>query len=266
MKKSGTKEVLKVSGLSASYSDFTILKDISFCLQAGEILAVVGESGSGKSTLLKSILGISGGRTPITSGHIYLNGEEITGKEGEKRRQLMGSSIGMIFQNAGASFCPVRRVGPQIYESVREQSGWSREEFYRRAEGILKEMGLTSALLESYPFHLSGGMAQRAGILAAMLLNPPLLLADEPTAALDTVTQAEVVKLLLRLCRSKGTGIVLVTHHLGVAYAMADHILVLRRGEIAEYGTKEQIFLYPKEQYTKELIQAVPGYVRAGIA
>lgn len=164
----------------------------------------------------------------------------------------------MVFQNAGASFCPVRTIGSQLYESVCAHRAWSYAEFREQAEALMVQMQLPRAVLDEYPFRLSGGMAQRAGIAAAMLLQPKLILADEPTSALDALTQVRVAKELMALRRRTGVAMLLVTHHMGLAYHMADRILVLRRGETVEQGTREEIFRHPKEAYTKELIAAVP--------
>ena len=164
----------------------------------------------------------------------------------------------MVFQNAGASFCPVRTISSQLYESVCAHRAWSYAEFRERAEALMVQMQLPHAVLDAYPFRLSGGMAQRVGIAAAMLLQPKLILADEPTSALDALTQVRVAKELMALRRRTGVAMLLVTHHMGLAYHMADRILVLRRGEMVEQGAREEIFRHPKEAYTKELIAAVP--------
>ena len=254
--------LLKLRRLSVSYGGKPILRQISFDLLQGEILVIAGESGSGKSTVLKAIQGILGNGGAITEGQIFLHGRDITHIGASERRKLAGESMAMIFQNAGASFCPIRTVGNQIYESVREHTGkgWGLQEFRERAKHIMEHIQLPESVLDEYPFRLSGGMGQRAGILAAMILEPELLLADEPTSALDAVTQVSVVKELMGLRQRQGVSIAMVTHHMGVAWYMADHILIMRKGEPVEFGTKEQIFRHPKEAYTKELIQAVPRF------
>lgn len=244
--------------MSVSYGGKEVIHDISFSLHRGEILAIVGESGSGKSTLLKAVQGILGRGGRVSRGEIFLEGREISRLDAGGRRELAGEKLAMIFQNASASFCPIRTVGDQIYESVRERKDWSREEFRRRAEEIMGHIHLDEAVLDEYPFRLSGGMGQRAGILAAMILSPQILLADEPTSALDSVTQVSVVKELMGLRERQGLSIVMVTHHMGVAYYMADAVLIMRKGEMVEYGVKEDIFFQPRQAYTKELIAAVP--------
>lgn len=225
--------ILSIKNLSVSYGVQTVVENISFDLERGEILAIVGESGSGKSTVLKAINGLLDRNGRISGGSITFDGRDITALDDRQRRQLAGSSIATIFQNPVASFCPIRTVGDQIYEAVRAHTDWSRAQFTLRAEALMSKINLPSRVLDEYPFRLSGGMAQRAGILAAIILEPKLLLADEPTSALDTVTQADVVKELLNLRRRFGLSIVLVTHHPGVANFIADKILVVQNSSAA---------------------------------
>ena len=192
----------------------------------------------------------------IFDGQIFFDGREITFLSDGQRRKISGDSIGMIFQNAGASFCPIRTIGEQIFESVRAHRDWNKKFFRERAFELMQKINLAPEVLDEYPFRLSGGMAQRAGILAATILEPKLLLADEPTSALDVVTQISVVKELLKLRERLGVSIVMVTHHMGVARRMADKILIMRHGQPVEFGTREQIFNEPQEIYTQELIKA----------
>ena len=234
-----------------------ILHGVSFTVKRGEILVIAGESGSGKSTILKAIGGLLDKKFSI-GGQIFFDGREITFLSDGQRRKLSGESIGMIFQNAGASFCPIRTIGEQIFESVRAHRDWDKKFFRERAFELMQKINLAPEVLDEYSFRLSGGMAQRAGILAATILEPKLLLADEPTSALDAVTQVSVVKELLKLRERLGVSIVMVTHHMGVAWRMADKILIMRQGQAVEFGTREQIFNEPREIYTQELIRAVP--------
>ena len=250
-------KILVLENLSVVYGAKKILHDINFSVNRGEILVIAGESGSGKSTILKSIDGLLNGGA-IQDGQIFFDGREITNLSDGERRKISGAEIGMIFQNAGASFCPIRTIGDQIFESVRAHKNWSREEFLSRAKIIMKNIHLDESILNEFPFRLSGGMAQRAGILAAIILKPKLLLADEPTSALDAITQVEVAKELLNLRKTYGVSILMVTHHLGIAFYLADKILILRGGKVVEFGTKEQIFESPQEIYTRELIESVP--------
>lgn len=254
------KNILEVRELSVNYGSKKVIDGVSFTLERGEILAIVGESGSGKSTILKSINGLLGRNGKITGGQIIFDDRDITLLDDAQRRKLAGSSIAAIFQNSSASFCPIRTIGDQIYESVRANVDWSFDRFRSRAVEIMSKINLPPRVLDEYPFRLSGGMAQRAGILAAMILEPTLLLADEPTSALDTITQVSVVKELLELRRREGISIVIVTHHMGVAKFLADHVLIMRSGRAIEFGSKSQIFDAPSEAYTRELLSAVPKF------
>ena len=244
--------ILSVNNLSLEYNKKEIVKNINFDLPSGKILAIVGESGSGKSTILKAISGLLSSNGKITSGNIIFKNRDITYLSEIERRKLAGSSIAMIFQNATDSFCPIRKIGEQIYEAVIEHKKCSYAEFLEQAKVIIKKINLDESVLNQYPFKLSGGMGQRVGILSAMILNPDILLADEPTSALDTVTQVNVIEELLNLRRENNLSIVIVTHHIGVAYYMGDYILVMKNGKAVEFGTKEEIFSSPKNEYTKE--------------
>ena len=248
--------LLAVRNLTVSYGEKQAVRGVNFCLHRGEILVLAGESGSGKSTILRAVMGILD--AGFCTGEILWEGTDVLQLSKDARRKLAGEEIAMVFQNAGASFCPVRTIGSQLYESVCAHRAWSYAEFREQAEALMVQMQLPRAVLDEYPFRLSGGMAQRAGIAAAMLLQPKLILADEPTSALDALTQVRVAKELMALRRRTGVAMLLVTHHMGLAYHMADRILVLRRGETVEQGTREEIFRHPKEAYTKELIAAVP--------
>ena len=248
--------ILSVEDLVVAYGKKRIVHDINFSVKRGEILIIAGESGSGKSTILKAIGGLLGKGGNIIDGQIFFDGQEITNLPDSERRKISGDSIGVIFQNAGASFCPIRTIGEQIFESVRAHRDWSKKDFRDRAEDIMQKINLAPEILDEYPFRLSGGMAQRAGILAATILEPKLLLADEPTSALDIVTQAGVVKVLLNLRERLKISIVLVTHDLRVARRMADKILIMKRGAAVEFGTRDEIFNAPQEIYTQELLRA----------
>ena len=248
--------LLAVRNLTVSYGEKQAVRGVNFCLHRGEILVLAGESGSGKSTILRAVMGILD--AGVCEGEILWEGMNVLQLSKDARRKLAGEEIAMVFQNAGASFCPVRTIGSQLYESVCAHRAWSYDEFRERAEALMAQMQLPRMVLDGYPFRLSGGMAQRAGIAAAMLLQPKLILADEPTSALDALTQVRVAKELMALRRRTGVAMLLVTHHMGLAYYMADRILVLRRGETVEQGAREEIFRHPKEAYTKELIAAVP--------
>lgn len=248
--------ILRVEDLVVVYGKKRIVHDVNFTLERGKILVIAGESGSGKSTILKAIGGLLGKGGAIIDGQIFFGEREITVLSAGERRRLSGDAIGFIFQNSGASFCPIRTIGDQIFESVKAHRDWTREEFRERSIALMQKINLTPSTLDEYPFRLSGGMAQRAGILAATILEPKLLLADEPTSALDVVTQVGVVKELLNLRGRLGVSIIMVTHDLRIARRMADKVLIMRQGTPIEFGTREQIFNEPQEAYTQELIRA----------
>ena len=248
--------LLTVENLRVDCGEKNILRGVNFSVERGEILIIAGESGSGKSTILKAIGGLLGKGGAIVDGQIFFDGRDITHLSDGERRKISGDTIGMIFQNAGASFCPIRTIGDQIFESVKAHRDWDKKFFRERAVEFMRKINLDSAALDEYPFRLSGGMAQRAGILAATILEPKLLLADEATSALDVVTRFEVVNELLKLREREKISIILVTHDLKVARRMADKILILRGGSMIEFGTRDQIFNAPQEIYTQELIGA----------
>ena len=253
-------EILKYEQVDISYNGVKVIKDVSFTVDEGEILGIVGESGSGKSTLIKAAMGLLGNTGLVTRGDIWYKGKNLPDLSAGELRKLNGPELGMIFQYAGSSFCPIRTVGSQLYESMTEHESVSKAEFRRRASELLEKIGFENAqrILDSYPFELSGGMQQRVGIAAAMLLNPSVLLADEPTSALDVSVQKQVVEEMLLVRRTFGTSIVLVTHNIGVIGAMADKVLVMKDGEMVEYGETQQVLNDPKEAYTRTLMSAVP--------
>ena len=248
--------ILHVEDLAVAYGKKRIVGNVNFSVDAGEILIIAGESGSGKSTILKSIGGLLSKNFSIDA-RICFDGREIMNLADNERRKLSGDAIGYVFQNAGASFCQIRTIGEQIFESVSAHRDWDERFFIERAIKLMKKLNLDAETLKKYPFQLSGGMAQRAGILAATILEPKLLLADEPTSALDPITRFEVVNELLSLRNREKIAIILVTHDLNVAKRMADRILILKCGKVVEFGTREQIFNNPREKYTQDLIEAV---------
>ena len=253
-------EILRYDHVDIAYNGFTAVRDISFSVDEGEILGIVGESGSGKSTLIKAAMGLLGSAGLVTRGDIWYKGKNLPELSASELRRLNGPELGMIFQNAGSSFCPIRTVGAQLYESVTEHEAISRAEFRSRVMELLQKIGFENGqrILDSYPFELSGGMQQRVGIAAAMLLNPSILLADEPTSALDVSIQKQVVEEMLLVRKTFGTAIVLVTHNIGVIGAMADKVLVMKNGEMVEYGEARQVLDAPRGAYTRTLMSAVP--------
>lgn len=251
--------LLDIRHVEISYAGTPVVHDVTLQMQPGEILGIVGESGSGKSTVIKAAMGLLGKNGAVTRGDIYYRGKNVLEAKGEELRKMRGPGMGMIFQNTGASLCPIRRIEEQLYESVLQHEKISRFEVRRRALELFEKMKLRDGerILKSYPFELSGGMNQRVGIMMAMILNPDLLFADEPTSALDVTVQAQVVREMVKLRELFGTGIAIVTHNIGVVEYMADQIAVLYQGKLVEYGTKEEVLYHPQEPYTRQLIGAV---------
>ncbi|MBR1560449.1 MAG: ABC transporter ATP-binding protein [Clostridia bacterium] len=253
-------EVLRYDHVYISYNARRVVEDVSFTLGQGEILGIVGESGSGKSTVIKAAMGLLGPTGQVTRGDIWYGDRDIPDLTPAQARKLNGPEISMIFQSAGASFCPIRTVGAQLYEAMREHGPITRWAFEQRALGLLQKIGFEDGrrILDSYPFELSGGMQQRVGIAAAMLMTPRVLLADEPTSALDVSVQKQVVEEMLKVREVFGTAIVIVTHNIGVVGAMADNVLVMKDGKTVEYGPAEMVLEHPREEYTRTLMAAVP--------
>ncbi len=258
-------EILRYEHVDITYNGVCAVKDVSFTVSEGEILGIVGESGSGKSTLIKAAMGLLGPAGLVTRGDIWYKGKNLPDLPENEIRKLNGPELGMIFQSAGSSFCPIRTVGAQLYESMTEHESVSKDAFRTRAVELLQKIGFENGqrILDAYPFELSGGMQQRVGIAAAMLLNPSVLLADEPTSALDVSVQKQVVEEMLLVRKTFGIAIVLVTHNIGVIGAMADKVLVMKNGETVEYGETAQILNHPQEAYTRTLMSAVPKLRRA---
>ncbi len=252
-------EVIRYEHVDISYKGKKVVHDVSFSVEKGEILGIVGESGSGKSTLIKAAMGLLGKDGLVTRGDIWYKGMDLPDLKPREMRKLCGPELGMIFQTAGSSFCPIRMVRAQLYEFMTEHKKIKADVFENQAEELLEKFGFEDPkrVLDSYPFELSGGMQQRVGIAAAMLLNPKILMADEPTSALDVTVQKQVVEEMLMVRETFGTSIVLVTHNMGVIRAMADKVLVLHEGEIMEYGVTEEVFEHPGSVYTKKLLAAV---------
>lgn len=240
------------------YDGKPVVRDVSIQLRPGEILGIVGESGSGKSSLIKGAMGLLEGNGAITKGEVYYRGQNLLQLSEEEMRRLRGPSMAMIFQDSQAALCPIRTVGDQLYESVLEHEKIEKGEVFRRTEELFSRMGLEGErILKSYPFELSGGMSQRAGIVMAMILKPDLLFADEPTSALDVTVQAQVVEELLNMRDRYHTAMVVVTHNIGVVERMADQIAVMYQGRVVEYGTREEILRNPREEYTRKLMASV---------
>ena len=254
-------KILTYDSVEISFDGEAVVHDVSFSLTPGEILGLVGESGSGKSTLIKAAMGLLGSGGLVTRGDICYMGQNILDISEKEKRKIRGAGIGMIFQDAGASLCPIRTIGDQIYESMRAHKKVSRNEAKDRAMELFEKLNFKDSqrVWDSYPFELSGGMNQRAGIAISMLMNPPVLFADEPTSALDVTTQAQIVRQMMELRDDYGTGIIVVTHNLGVAAYMSDYIVVMKNGHIEDQGDRDHILHHSENDYTRKLLSAVPS-------
>lgn len=252
--------ILSIQQLDVSYHGTQILNDITLELDAGKILGIVGESGSGKSTLIQSVIGLLGDHGQIDHGKLEFDGIDLIHLKKKELRKLRGKRIGMVFQQPGTSWNPIRKIGVQFWEALRAHGEFGKDEANERILQIFSELRLTDGdrILNSYPFELSGGMNQRVAIALAMVLEPELLLADEPTSALDVTVQAQVIRQLMDLRDDLGTTIMLVTHNMGVVSYMVDKVAVMYAGHLVEYGNKRDVMKDPQHPYTKALIAAIP--------
>ncbi|MCC6304471.1 MAG: ABC transporter ATP-binding protein [Rhodobacteraceae bacterium] len=235
---------------------------IGFEVARRETLCIVGETGSGKSVTAHAVMGLLPPTLAVTAGSIRFEGEEIRGAPAAAMRRLRGRRIGMIFQEASAALNPVRTIGDQVAEIIRAHERLPAEEVERRVLAGLAEVNLPDprALAGSFPFRLSGGQQQRVMIAIALALAPALLIADEPTTALDVTTQAQILRLIGELQARRAMAVLFVTHDLGVVAEIADRIVVMRHGRIVEAGTADRILNAPAEDYTRRLIAAVPRF------
>ncbi|GAA4798403.1 ABC transporter ATP-binding protein [Actinomycetospora chlora] len=239
----------------------SVLNGVSYHVDAGETLAVLGESGSGKSVTAQTIMGILD--TPpgrVTGGAVRFRGEELLGADEERRRLLRGESMAMIFQDALSALNPVYSVGFQIAEQFRFRRGMSRRDAMKRAAEMLDMVRIPNATqrVREYPHQFSGGMRQRAMIAMSLALDPELLIADEPTTALDVTVQAQIMELLDELRRERGMGLILITHDLGVVAEVADRIAVMYAGRIVEHADAATLYARPGHPYTRGLMDSVP--------
>lgn len=262
-------KLLEVNHLSITIGtakgEVQAVRDVSFSLSAGETLAIVGESGCGKSVMCKGIARLLPPSARIRSGSISIKGEEIT-QYGEKdMRRLRGKRFSMIFQDPMTSLNPTMTIGTQIGEAVKVQEPWiSRGELEERVIELMELVGIENPRerRRMYPCHLSGGMRQRSVIAIALAGNPELLIGDEPTTALDVRIQAQILELFREIQKKRNTGLILVTHDMGVVARAADRVAVMYAGKIVETGTVEEIFYDPRHPYTQGLLQSLPWFSR----
>ncbi|MFD4525939.1 dipeptide ABC transporter ATP-binding protein [Streptomyces sp. NPDC058470] len=249
--------VLEVAGLDVDFDGRPAVRDVSFSLARGEVLGLVGESGSGKSATALAVLGLLPDNATVR-GSVRLDGQELIGAGERELTRIRGSRVSMVFQDPLSAFTPVYRIGDQIAEAVRAHQDVSRERALERAAELLDLVGIPASRARAFPHEFSGGMRQRAMIAMAMANEPDVILADEPTTALDVTIQAQVLDVLRTAQRETGAALLLVSHDLGVIAGMADRVAVMYEGRVVEAGTAVEVFGRPREPYTRQLIAAVP--------
>ena len=261
---------LEVRGLTTQFSTrkgaVTAVNDVSFSVQPGRILGLVGESGSGKSVTGFSIMGLIDAPGKITAGQVMVQGTDMRGMSLEEQRKMRGRAVSMVFQDPMMTLNPVLRVGDQMAMAVRVHDKVSKAAAWERAREALEIVGIPAAVerLQAYPHQLSGGMRQRVAIAIALLHRPAVIIADEPTTALDVSIQGQILAEVRRLADETGTAIVWVTHDLAVVSSLADDIAVMYAGRIVESGTAAEVIANPRHPYTRGLIDSVPGLHEPG--
>ncbi|OPG97316.1 nickel import ATP-binding protein NikD [Chryseobacterium mucoviscidosis] len=259
-----TDKVLEVRGLQVKLKTgdgpVSLLAPIDFELRKGCVFGLVGESGSGKTITCNALLQMLDPRSMEVSGSIRLHGRELGSLPREEMRRIRGKEIGFIMQNPMNAFTPVHTVGSQFIETLRTHTGMNKKQAREQAISAMADMNLPepAKLMKRYPFQLSGGMLQRVMIAISMCLRPALVIADEPTTALDVVNQSRVLQELDRLRSERGTSILLISHDLGVISQMADEVAVMQKGRIVEQADIHQLFDHPRHEYTRMLLHARP--------
>ncbi|WP_445263004.1 ABC transporter ATP-binding protein [Pseudokineococcus sp. 1T1Z-3] len=243
-----------------------VVGGLSYAVRAGETVAVVGESGSGKSVSVLALLGLLPSRTATVTGRALLAGEDLLAMGPRRLREVRGPGVGMVFQDPMTSLNPVLSVGRQLTEGLRAHEDLSRAAARDRARELLAEVGLPDprGALDRYPHQLSGGMRQRVMIAIALSCSPSLLIADEATTALDVTVQAQILDLVERLRSEHGTGVIWITHDLGVVAGIADRVLVMYGGRCVEDGSAEDVLTRPRHPYTRGLLGALPDLAEPG--
>lgn len=258
------KYILEVENLHTSFftdaGEVGAVNGVSFRLEAGKTLGIVGESGSGKSVTAYSIMQILAATGKITEGAVRYKGEDITKWSSKEMQKFRGAKCSIIFQDPMTSLNPVFTVGNQLEEAIMLHTGKNRKEAKERAVEMLTLVGVNepASRIKQYPYELSGGMRQRVMIAMALACEPDILIADEPTTALDVTIQAQILELMQELQKKLGMAIIMVTHDLGVIASMCDEIIVMYGGRVCERGTADDIFYHPSHEYTKGLLRSIP--------
>jgi peptide/nickel transport system ATP-binding protein len=255
-------ELQHISIVPMKVPERLLVNDVSFTIEAGKTTCVVGESGSGKSLTALSVMGLLSKQLKLTSGKVLFNQDgqvqDLTTLDAESLRKIRGHKIGMIFQEPMTSLNPVLTVGYQIGESLTTHLGFKGERLKSKIASLLEMVGIPPSRANSYPDELSGGQRQRVMIAMSIACEPLLLIADEPTTALDVTVQAQILKLLDELKTRMNMGMLFITHDFGVVADIADNVVVMFRGEIVESGTKAQVLNNPQHPYTQALLACVP--------
>ncbi|MEV0381583.1 ABC transporter ATP-binding protein [Nonomuraea sp. NPDC050643] len=253
--------LLSVSDLHVRFGRAQVVNGVDYAVDGGRTLAVLGESGSGKSVTARAIMGlVRPPRGTVTAGSVKLRGVDLLTLPEESRRRLRATTIAMVFQDALSALNPVLSVGYQIAELFRAHRGLSRKEAHKRAVEVLDLVRIPAAARRArdYPHQFSGGMRQRVGIGLAIALNPQVIIADEPTTALDVTVQAQIIRLLREIQREHGTALVLITHDMGLVADVADRVAVMYAGRVVEQGGAAEVYAGPAHPYTEALLGAIP--------
>ncbi len=262
--------LLEVNNLQTSFftdaGEVKAVNGVSFFLDRGKVLGIVGESGSGKSVTAYSIMQILASTGKIVGGSIKLDGEELVGAGEKKMKTVRGNKVSIIFQDPMTSLNPTYTIGSQLCEAILLHTDRNKEEAYARAIEMLRLVNVNEPekRMKQYPHELSGGMRQRVMIAMALACEPDILIADEPTTALDVTIQAQILELMRDLQKELGMSIIMITHDLGVVAQMCDEVVVMYAGSICEQGTADEIFYNPQHEYTKGLMRSIPSVATLG--
>ena len=259
--------ILEVKNLNMSYKtidgEVEAVKDVSFTLKEGESFGIVGESGCGKTSVAMSLLQLQADNGKITNGEIIFDGTNIVGLSESELREVRWSGISIVFQGAMNSWNPVVKIGEQIREAMREHyPDKTKQENTKKILELFEIVGLDPSIIDRFPHELSGGMKQRIMIAISLMCKPDLIIADEPTTALDVTTQAEILNIFNDLKNNLNIGLVLISHNIGVIAETSNEVLVMKNGQILENGNTHEVLTKPKNDYTKHLLSCIPPWIK----